>query len=638
MMPSFPFSAIVGQDSLKRALLLAVIQPSLGGVLIRGTKGVAKSTAVRALASLLPPIEVVAGCPFQRFPGEDILDWPLPHGAATAIRPLPLIELPLGTTEDRLLGTLHLEKALRGERAFEPGLLAAANHGILYVDEVNLLADHLVDVLLDAAASGWHRVEREGLSLGHPARFVLIGTMNPEEGELRPQLLDRFGLVVDSSDLTEAPDRAEVVRRRLAYEADPAAFATAWSQVNAAEAERVVHAQRLLPQVQIADPLVSRITECCLAAGVQGLRADLTWCKASCAWAAYQGRTQVEPIDLDAVAELALAHRRTRQPESPPPGGPRIEDGGSRIQQGRSQASSVKETSTNPPPSSRFHPPSSILLPSAGLFAPRPRPSGQARAAAIVEGRWRNGAARRYGPLAGPVLPTSAMGSMIAWAATLRAAASYQAERRAEGTDERIILRAADVRLWKRWGPAGYLLLFVIDGSGSMAAWKRMRQTKSAVLALLVRAYQRRDRIAFLVFRGTSADLVLPPKRGLQQARRVLEQLPVGGTTPLAHGLAAAGRLIRQQQRRQARQPIWTVLLTDGRANVPIGKGNSWSDALTQARLLRSQAGEYLVVNTETGWPRFHRAVELAQVLGAVCSSVEEVLAVQRYGGRFEDR
>jgi magnesium chelatase subunit D len=639
MKPSFPFSALVGQDSLKQALLLAVIQPSLGGVLIRGTKGVAKSTAVRALAALLPPIEVVVGCPFQRAPGDDIPDWPLPQDAATTKRPLPLIELPLGTTEDRLLGTLHLEKALRGERAFEPGLLAAANRGILYVDEVNLLADHLVDVLLDAAASGWHRVEREGLSLGHPARFVLIGTMNPEEGELRPQLLDRFGLVVDSADLTEASDRAEVVRRRLAYEADPSAFADAWSQANAAEAERIVRAQHLLPQVQIADPLVNRITERCLTAGVQGLRADLTWSKAASAWAAYQGRTQVEPADLEAVAELALAHRRTRPSEPPPPRGSMPVDGEPRTKESSSQPPPIGERGgvsppvgerggVSPPVPALTQPrsPSSILLPSTGLFAPRPRPPRQMIARSLVAGRWRKGATKRLGPITSPFRLYSASGSTVAWAATLRAAALYQADRRREAANAPILLRPADLRTWSHRGPAGYLLLFVIDGSGSMAARKRMRQTKSAVLALLVRAYQRRDRVAFLVFRGTRAEMVLAPTRGLRTARRVLEELAVGGTTPLAHGLMAAGRLIHHYQRRQSRQPIWTILLTDGRANVSANGGDPWHDALAQARMLRSSGGEFLVVDTETGWPRFHRAVELAHFLGAPCYPVDDVL------------
>jgi magnesium chelatase subunit D len=618
MQRSFPFSAIVGQDTLKRALLLVVIQPSLGGVLIRGTKGVAKSTAVRALASLLPPIEVVVGCPFQRRPGEEIPDWPLPNDAAVAVRPLPLMELPLGATEDRLLGSLHLEKALRGERAFEPGLLAAANRGILYVDEVNLLPDHLVDVLLDAAASGWHRVEREGLSLSHPAHFVLIGTMNPEEGELRPQLLDRFGLVVDAPDLAEPTDRAEVVRRRLAYEADPRAFIAAWSDADAAEAARILRAQALLPQVQISDPLVRAVSERCLAAGVQGLRADLTLCKAACAWAAYQGRTEVEIADMDAVAALALGHRRTRPPE-PPPEGPRSDHRGA-------PPRPLEEPGANHPPASTFAPPSAIFLSSAGLFAPRPRPSRQALAGASVEGRWCPGGAARRGRMLGPVASRYESGSRVAWAATLRAAAPYQMERRNAGDRQPLVLRAADVRIWPRHPPAGCLLLFLIDASGSMAAWKRMRQTKSAVLALLLQAYQRRDRIAFLVFRGRGAEIVLPPTRGLRTARRVLEELPVGGTTPLAQGLAAAARFLGQQRRRQPRQPIWTVLLTDGRANVARGTRDPWLDALAQARALRASATEFLVVDTETGWPRFGKAAELARALDAACLGVEEVL------------
>src|SRR5215831_6940694 len=228
MAPNFPFSAIVGQETLKRALLLSVIQPSLGGVLIRGTKGVAKSTTVRALAGLLPPIETVAGCPFQRFPTESVPDWPLQDGAAIISKCVPLVELPLGATEDRVLGSLHLERALHGQRSFEPGLLAAANRGILYIDEVNLLPDPLGDNPLHAASSGVQQVEREGLSLRHPARFVLIGTMNPEEGELRPQLLDRFGLVIDVTDLADCQDRAEAVRRRLAFESDPTGFTEQW--------------------------------------------------------------------------------------------------------------------------------------------------------------------------------------------------------------------------------------------------------------------------------------------------------------------------------------------------------------------------------------------------------------------------
>jgi magnesium chelatase subunit D len=609
MQPIFPFSAVVGHETLKRALLLSVIQPNLGGVLIRGTKGVAKSTAVRALAALLPPLQTLLGCPFQRHPNEEVPGWPLPGDALVVTRPTPLVELPLGATEDRVLGTLHLEKALRGDRAFEPGLLAAANRGLLYIDEVNLLPDHLVDVLLDAAASGTQVVEREGLSLRHPARFVLIGTMNPEEGDLRPQLLDRFGLVVDVADLTDAGERAEAVRRRLAFEADPVAFAAAWRAADEAEAERLTAAREIVRGVRVSEEALRAISERCLAAGVEGLRADLTLCRAACAWAAYQGREAVEAGDVDLVAELALAHRRTRPPEPPPPEGSKPPAGNSRTEESSRQGNGSGQPITVPQALQVF--------PSAGLFAPRVQPDARALARSVVGGRWRKGAAERRGPSAGR-MQVFERGCLLSWAGTLRA--------RALRAGKKGPLQMEDLRGWRRGGPAGCLLLFVLDASGSMAAWQRMRQTKAAVLALLTQAYQRRDRVALLTFRALGAELVLPPARGLLRAQKALETLPVGGTTPLAHGLAAACGLVRGEQRRQPRQPIWTVLLTDGRTNVAAAGADPWREALSQARTLAACDTEVLVVDTETGRSRFGRAAELARVLGATCLPLEEVL------------
>lgn len=609
----FPFGAIVGQDMLKRALLLGVIQPGLGGVLIRGTKGLAKSTAVRALTGLLPPIETVAGCPFRRRPGEVVADWPLPPDASIVTNPVPLVELPLGATEDRVLGTLHLEKALRGERAFEPGLLAAANRGLLYIDEVNLLADHLVDVLLDVAAGGVHRVEREGLSLSHPARFLLVGTMNPEEGELRPQLLDRFGLAVDVVDLADPAQRVEAVRRRLAFEADPAGFVQAWRDADVAEAERIVRARQLLPAVGMSEAIVRAASERCLAARVEGLRADLTLCKAAAAWAAYQGRREVEIADLEAVAELALVHRRTPPTEPPETRKP---EGGRRNGEPKSSAA---------PPSAGGGSRAEMVLPSAGLFAARCRPPLLLLAESSWAGRWRHGTASPTGPRHGSPRCCEP-GAAVAWAETLRAASGHQAFRGRTAADPRFRLEAADLRHWPPRGPAGCLLLFVIDASGSMAAWQRMRQTKAAVLALLVQAYRRRDRVALLAFRNHGVEPVLPPTRGLGAARQALERLPVGGTTPLAHGLAAARQLIRGQRRRQPRQPIWTVLLSDGRANVPQGSTDPWHDALSAARALAACDTECLVVDTETGWPRFGRARQLAHEMAAKCLGLEEIL------------
>ncbi len=580
MQLSFPFSAIVGHDRLKHALLLGLIQPGLGGVLVRGTKGVAKSTAVRALAALLPP--------------------------------LPLVELPLGATEDRVLGSLHLEKALQGQRAFEPGLLAAAHGGILYIDEVNLLPDHLVDVLLDAAASGVHRVEREGLSLSHAARFLLVGTMNPEEGELRPQLLDRFGLVVDVADLADAAERAEAVRRRLAYETDPAAFLAAWRAAEEAEAERVRRAQRLLPEVRIAEAVLRAVSERCLAEGVEGLRADLTLCRAAVARAAYEGRTEVEAADVDAVAEFALAHRRTRPPPPPPPGDRRGQEPPS------NDVRSGASTGRGPGLAA------SQVFPSAGLFDTRVRPGPQSLKRSAAAGRWRVPSVRRRAAASG-VVRLYRGGDALSWAATLRAAAPHQSER--GGLSGRgMLLDGDDLRGRPRRGPTGCLLLFVLDTSGSMAAWQRMRQTKAAVLALLAQAYRRRDRVALLAFHGPGAELVLPPARGLSAARRALEALPVGGATPLAHGIASACRLVCGERRRRPGQPVWVVLLTDGRGNVALAAGDPWRDALAQARALAGYGTECLVIDTETGPQRFGRAGELARVLRAECVPLEQVL------------
>jgi magnesium chelatase subunit D len=623
----FPFSAIVGHDQLKHALLLGVIQPRLGGVLIRGTKGVAKSTAVRALAGLLPPLETVAGCPFQRRPGETIDAWPLPPNALTVSRPAPLVELPLGATEDRVLGSLHLEKALRGQRAFEPGLLAAANRGILYIDEVNLLPDHLVDLLLDASASGVHRLEREGLSLTHPAQFLLVGTMNPEEGDLRPQLLDRFGLAADVADLADAADRAEAVRRRLAFEAYPEHFATEWQTADTEIAERIQRAQRLLQDVCIEEPLRRAVSERCLAAGVEGLRADLTVCTAACAWAAYQGRTAVAADDVDVVAELALAHRRKRPPDAPPPrGGPR---------------SGNREGATEPEPKKNGAGQiSSVGVPKAtltrddigGLFTARLQP-GVDSTRSDLPGRRRNGAGTSRGPIAGPT-HKRAKGS-VAWAATVRNAAL----RRLPSTSadvHRLQVEAEDLHFWKRREPAGCLLFFVVDTSGSMAAWRRMRQTKAGVMALLLQAYQRRDRVALLAFRGTGTELVLPPVRGLAKARKALAELPTGGATPLARALAATRQFIVTQKRRQPRLPIWTVIFTDGRTNVPSRTSDPWKDALSQARALAACADTRVVVDTETGWPRFGKARELAAALGARCVCLEDLLGRPLASSRVE--
>ncbi|WP_433507729.1 putative cobaltochelatase [Pseudonocardia halophobica] len=317
---AFPFSAVVGHDDLRLALVLNAVHPGVGGVLVRGEKGTAKSTAVRALAALLPALEVVAGCRFGCDPAAPDPSCPdAPHAGGSTTRPARLVELPVGTTEDRLVGSLDLEKALsEGTRAYQPGLLAEAHRGVLYVDEVNLLHDHLVDLLLDAAAMGRAHVERDGVSVSHAARFLLVGTMNPEEGELRPQLLDRFGLTVEVRAAREVDTRVEVVRRRMAFEADPAGFAGTWAAADAEVAERIVTARDRVEAVRLSDRELRRIAFVCARFDVDGMRADLVIARTAVAHAAWRGADAVAEDDVRVAARLALPHRRRRDPFDEP--------------------------------------------------------------------------------------------------------------------------------------------------------------------------------------------------------------------------------------------------------------------------------------------------------------------------------
>ena len=319
MRTPYPFSAIVGQDEMKRALVLAAIDPTIGGVLIFGDRGTGKSTAVRGLAALLPKMKKIVGCRFNCDPADADASCPECRARAGVLKselaPIPVVDLPLGVTEDRVVGALDFERALgRGERAFEPGLLARAHRGFLYIDEVNLLEDHIVDLLLDVSASGENVVEREGLSLRHAARFVLIGSGNPEEGELRPQLLDRFGLSVDVRTPTDSASRVEVIRRRDAFERDPAEFVEVWRRNDEAIGRKIARARRNIRSVQLSDAAIERATQLCMALGADGLRGELTLIRASRALAAYENREQVEEADFRRVANAAFRHRMRRNP------------------------------------------------------------------------------------------------------------------------------------------------------------------------------------------------------------------------------------------------------------------------------------------------------------------------------------
>ncbi len=631
----YPFSAIVGQEDLKLALLVNAVSPEVGGVLVRGEKGTAKSTAVRALARLLPPIRVVVGCPYScdpESPNPECPAGPHPQDAPAETRPVRLVELPVGASTDRLAGTLDIEKALsEGRKAFEPGLLAAAHRGILYVDEVNLLSDHLVDLLLDVAAMGVNHVEREGVSVSHPSRFILVGTMNPEEGELRPQLLDRFGVTVEVSGSPDPAERVEVVRRRLRYEADPEEFVSAWSAADGELAASVEAARGWLPGVRLEEETLFGISSLCAELGVDGLRGDLVTAKTARTLAAWDARDVVLLEDVKRAALLALSHRRRRGPfEQPgidheelenalsgldghePPDDP---DGGAPPESGSEHGGEPSRGEPDRKPSEaragsgeRSHAstepfePVRLEAPEKGRGGPlgrRSRVVGETgHPVADVEG------GRRPGD--------------VALAATVRAAAPYQRARGRSGPG--LIVRREDLRENVREGREGNLILFLVDASGSMAAKRRMSTVKGAVLSLLSDAYQRRDRISLISFRGEGARVLLPPTSSVELAASRLEELPTGGRTPLAAGIEKTAEVLKRERLRDRDRRPLVVLLTDGRAT-------AGPDPLAAAAGLRSLGAASFVVDTEEGYVRLGMAGELAQAMGAPCLRLEELRA-----------
>ncbi|MFT5960049.1 MAG: magnesium chelatase subunit D [Burkholderiaceae bacterium] len=630
----FPFSALVGQPQLKTALLLCAVDPSLGGVLIRGDKGTAKSTAGRALADVLPLIERVPGCAFNCAPG-----MASPHCevccGATASAPVavasavPFITLPLGATEDRVLGTLDLARALKGaERAFQPGLLAAAHRGILYIDEVNLLADHLVDVLLDVAAMGVNSVQREGLSVTHPARFTLIGTMNLEEGDLRPQLLDRFGLMVEVTAPRDKTQRAEVVRRRIAFEANPVAYAATWIVQQDALHQQIRTAQERIAEVVLSDALLDLISHLCCEFDVASLRADIVMHKAARALAALDGRCTVTPADVRQAAELVLPHRRRRKPfEQPGLDQQRLDELMHEAQQAaeppessdpQSSDSDAGQPDTDPSPDApeRQDAPARQQVVAAAPTAPMRPVRVEAATARVVAGRRSEADNAPRGRVVRAV-PHHQPDS-LAVGATLRSAAlrdplEFQVTR-------------DDLHQQVRVGKTANLIVLVVDASGSMAAQQRMEAVKGTVVSLLTDAYQRRDEVAVISFRGDAANMLLAPTRSIDLAEQSLRDLPTGGRTPLPHALQLVLETLDHYHGDAA--PL-LVLLTDGKANVGLDAGDPWQASLGIAGMLAARGIAALVVDTESGYLRLGRAALLAEALGAECLTMEQLSAEQ---------
>ena len=670
-MRTFPFSAVVGSDDMALALILTTVSPEVGGVLVRGEKGTAKTTMVRALADVMPSIGVVEGCRFSCDPLDPdprCPDGPHDH-PVSRIRPTRLVELPVGATEDRVIGSLDLRQALGvGAVTYEPGLLAAAHRGILYVDEVNLLHDHLVDLLLDAAAMGRSTVEREGVSVAHAARLILIGTMNPEEGELRPQLLDRFGLTVQIAAPRDPEQRAEVIRRRLAFDRDPASFVAAYAAQEETLRVKIADARSRLPSVNLGDRQLAIIATVCGAFEVDGMRADIVTARAAAAHAAWQGRLDITKSDIRAAARLALPHRRRRNPfdapgldenlldqlldeepdpdPTPPEGGP--SNGSSNNDSGhQGMGPEPVEGRANSPSTSSGHMSTSSghtstdpghTSTSSGHTSTDPGHNERIAAAGdtyrtrlfTAPGVGAGDAGRRSRALTSTgrtvgATPAGSSNGRLHLTETIRAAAPHQAARGRAPAD-RLRLAVPDLRLAVTEGRESNLVLLVVDASGSMGARRRMAAVKAAALSLLLDAYQRRDKVGLIIFRGAEATLALPPTSSVDIAARRLEELPSGGRTPLAEGLLCAAETLRLERVRDPHRRPLLVLVTDGRAT---HGPDAVARSLLIAGQLRGTGVASLVIDCESGRLALGLAHTLSVHLGAQYLTVDEVAADQ---------
>lgn len=662
---TYPFTAIVGQEEMKLALILNLVDPLIGGVLIMGHRGTGKSTAVRALADLLPPIEVTAGCPYNcdpRNPCSECLT--KDESSSRSVRasrsmPVPVVELPLGATEDRVCGTIDIERALAsGRKDFDPGLLARANRGFLYIDEVNLLEDHLVDLLLDVAATGRNRVEREGISIEHPASFVLIGSGNPEEGDLRPQLLDRFGLHTEVVTENYLKNRVDIVERRDAYDRDAAEFCDSFAPDQEQLAKRILRARRNLRKVEVPRSILESIAQLCADLKVDGHRGELTIMRSSRALAAFEGRKSVNSEDVKRVSAMSLRHRLRRDaldetatreqidqaveevfPQTTP--APRSDnqrktDDRDRRQEQQDENDDTDDAAGRDPVLAPSNQPSTSRNGARPNKKDGPSPpavenrSRESRLEDQLQPKDRRKSRSKTRRSAGAKAATQQVrgrymrsvefkgaGARVAVDATLRA---MVAQARAPLTP--VSSSALRYKLLK--DKQGTLFIFAIDASGSMAA-NRIARAKSTILKLLRKSYLNRDSVAIVSFHGMTANLDLPPSRSILRARRVLDSLRMGGSTPLGAGLVTTIELIRLVGDKFGETVV--LLFTDGRSNVPLRRNGLNVRALRHLKIeaelrelnmaLRKTRARVIVVDTQREFESSEETRRLAEILEA---------------------
>ena len=654
----YPFSAIIGQHKLKLSLLLNAINPAIGGVLIRGEKGTAKSTSVRSLGALLPEIEVFEGCLFGYGPDENDIDCSdcmlCTPSLAAASRRVKIVTLPLNATEDRVAGGIDFNLAVKkGARILQPGILAKAHRGILYVDEVNLLDDHLVDIILDASASGINVIEREGISFTHASRFILVGTMNPEEGELRPQLLDRFGLCVDVSSEKDVNIRADLMQRRELFDADPGRFIEQYRNENKKIASQIIDARKNFIKVTVSNKLRSYISEICSENNVAGHRADLVIEQAAKAFAAMNGRYEVLRDDILEVAELALSHRIREFAPPPPPPPPDHdhehdhpededrEDSHEEDNKDEDQPDNREGQETGPeedvPPEDKNEPEENQLdqrdnvldqiFEVGETFKVKKFSSPKDRVFRRGSGRRsRSRISQKQGRYVKST--TGRENNDVALDATLRAAAPFQL-RRKNGSNLAVVIKGEDIRTKIREKRIGNFLLFIVDASGSMGARGRMKASKGAIMSLLLDAYQKRDRVAMVSFRKDEATVNLPVTSSIELAANMLKEMPVGGRTPLSAGLAKSYGILRNYLLREPTARPIAIVITDGKSNMSMGEGKPVDEALLFAeRLAMDDRIRFIVVDTESqGMIKFGLAQKLANAMDATYFKIDSLKA-----------